>query len=285
MNNVVGHREGRGGSMQGLVFVTWEKFLMEHFGETFVTLYRKAIKQAPSDAPLLSRTYTDEALQTAVEAAAKLAKTGKRHMLYEYGRYFMTCPLVNHLCGYIFSRVHNARDMILVMRKAHAQMQQGNRGMVPPLFSCIPLTGNPNGITVIYNDPHRLCPLLHGAIVGVGEYYKERAQVKERSCMLNGDKFCQFDVVFEASNAVNSKETRAQQEQKLRQQQTESLVLTALPYAQKDAPSLLELQKVLELRPLTLLEALNHLHFVGLISMQPARELMSRRYWRAQLLL
>jgi hypothetical protein len=103
--------------------------------------------------------------------------------------------------------------------------------------------------------------------------------------MLKGDKFCQFDVLFEDSNHTRLKETDAQQKQRLQQQETEKRVLMALPYTQKEARSLLELQKALEMRPLTLLEALNHLQFVGLISMQPARELVSRRYWRVQMFL
>jgi len=277
--------EGGGGSMQGLILVTWEKFLTDHFGDAFVTLYRKAIKQAPSDAPLVSRTYADEVIQTAIITAVKLANTDTQHMLYEFGRYFMISPLVNHLCGYIFSRIHNARDMVLVMRKAHTQIDQSNNSVAPPLFTCIPLDGKPNGITVIYENPYRLCALLHGAIVGSGEYYKERVLVKECSCMLKGDPSCQFEVIFEASDHTRPKETAAQQQRRLQQQETENRVLMALPSTQREAPSLLHLQKALGLRPLVLLEALNHLQFVGLISMQPARELVERRYWRRQMLL
>jgi predicted hydrocarbon binding protein len=268
--------------MQGLVFVIWEKFLAAQFGETFVTLYRKSIKQAPSDAPLISKTYSDENLKRAVEAAAKLAGKDVHAMLYEYGRYFMTSPLVNHLFGYIFSRVHNAHDMILVMRKTRTQNPQS---AIPPLFTCMQIDNQPNTLRIIYDSPRQLCAFLHGAIVGTGKYYKEHIHVEECFCMLKGDAFCQFDVTFEANNPQRLKENTVQHAQRRKQQQVENRVLVALPYAQQDAPSLLELQKALELRPLTLLEALNHLHYVGLISMRPARELMSRRYWRTQLLL
>jgi len=269
--------------MQGLILVTWESFLSHQFGEAFVTLYRKSLKQAPSEAPLVSRTYADEVLPKAVEAAAGLAKIDTQRMLYEYGRYFMTSPLVNHLCGYIFSRIHNAHDMILVMRKAYTQIGHYN-GVAPPLFACVPLDSKPNGLTVIYESPRRLCAFLHGAIVGIGEYNKERVLVKERYCMLKGDGSCRFDVIFEASNQTRPKETEAQQKQRLQRQEIENRVLMALPYTPNKASSLLELQQMLGLRPLTLLEALNHLQFVGLISMLPARELTARRYWRSQML-
>ena len=271
--------------MQGLVLVTWEKFLTDQFGEAFVTLYRKSIKQAPFGAPLVSQTYADEVLQMAVEAAVKLANIDTRRILYAYGRYFMTSPLVNHHYGYIFSRVHNARDILLVMSKAHTQMGLGGMGITLPLFTCTPLDGKPDGMTLIYEGPYQLCALLHGAIIGAGEYYKERVLVKERFCVLKGDKSCLFDVMFAANSHTRLNETDVQQQQRLQQQETEYRVLLALPYTQIEARSLLELQQSLALRPLTLLEALNHLQFVGLISVQPARELVARRYWRTPPLL
>jgi hypothetical protein len=122
-------------------------------------------------------------------------------------------------------------------------------------------------------------------MIGAGEYYKERVLVKERSCMLKGDKSCQFEVIFEASSQPHPKETDAQQKQRRQQQEIENRVFMALPYTPNEARSLLELQKALELRPLMLLEALNHLQFVGLISMLPAREMTARRYWRSQMYL
>jgi hypothetical protein len=271
--------------MQGLILVTWEKFLTDRFGDAFVALYRKAIKQAPSDTPLVSRTYTDEVLQTAIIVAVKLAKIDIQHILYEYGRYFMISPLVNHLYGYVFSRIHNTRDLILVMRKAHMHIGQHNKETSRPLFTCTPLGDKTNGLTVIYESPYQLCALLHGAIVGTGEYYKERVLVTECSCMLKGDKFCRFDVIFEASNHTRPKETAIQQKQRRERQDNEFRVLMALPYTSAEAPSLLELQKALQLRPLALLEALNHLQFAGLISMLPASELVNRRYWRTPTLL
>src|SRR5579875_1685858 len=75
--------------MHGLIFVTWERYLSERFGETFLKDYREAIGETPATSPLASRTYSDDVLIAGVETVCKLTGTPLDTLLWEYGRYFM----------------------------------------------------------------------------------------------------------------------------------------------------------------------------------------------------
>jgi hypothetical protein len=277
--------------MHGLVFVTWEKYLLERFGSTILSSYRNAIGETPINAPLASKIYDDEMLLAGVGTACRITGLPAHTILREYGRYFMLNGLTNHLCAYLLTRVHSGRELLLVMRDAHNQMHYSSESITPPLFSYEPLTGLPNGIVLIYDSPRQLCPVLYGAVEGAAERYGEKVTIIEQSCMKKGADVCRLELHFTPG-------TRAIQEppeqllQQLMQQQLADLVLTLLPH--KDGVTFLELHQLLQnyrapsepVRPSALLKALRHLQYAGLVAStanQPGDNLTQRRYWRAPL--
>src|SRR5271165_5910566 len=104
--------------MHGLIFVTWEKYLSERFGETLLKDYRAAIGETAATSPLASRTYSDDVLLAGVQAACELTMMPLERLLWEYGRYFMLNGLTSHLCAYLLTKVNNGRDLLFMMRKA-----------------------------------------------------------------------------------------------------------------------------------------------------------------------
>lgn len=267
--------------MQGLMFVLWEHFLTDFFGELFTTRYRQSINQEPSTAPKLSRSYTDDTLFQAVKAAARLAHVDEQFMYYEYGRYFIKNPLVHRLYHSAVSHAKNSRDMLRVLSSALTPIPQTNEEIALPSFTCISTKGQANSLTISTINKQQLCGLLQGAIIGIGEIYKKRVRVKEHSCTRKGDAICQFEAIFESSQPQLPPPASQQRQQQIQLQQIEERILLTLPYTQQSAISHLELQKTLTIRPVTLLQALNHLQSSGLIATQPAYEIMFRRYWRA----
>ncbi len=277
--------------MHGLIFVTWEKYLSERFSETVLKDYREAIGETAATSPLASRTYSDEVLLAGVAAASKLTKTPLDTLLWEYGRYFMINGLTSHLCAYLLTKVNNGRDLLLLMRKAHAQMRRLPDGLTPPLFEYQAISEEYNGLSLIYDSPRQLCTLLWGAIEGAAQRYGQRVQVVEASCMKRGAPVCHFDLRFSIpiSNPLESLETPEQIAKRANQQQMANLVLSVLPT--EYGLTLTELQEHLrtwevkqqQVRPALLLEALRHLQHAGLVSStanQPGDNLENRRYWR-----
>ena len=278
--------------MHGLIFVTWEKFLAERFGSPLFNMYRATIGETPATSPLASRVYDDETLVAGVGAACQLTGLSADMMLREYGHYFMINGLTSHLCAYLLTQVHSGRELLLVMRDAHAQMRRTPDSLTPPLFSYEVIASDPRAFALIYDSPRKLCPVLLGAIEGAAERYGEKVKVAERTCMKRGAEVCRFETRFFSSSATQQwqQETPEQQARHRAQQQLADLVLSALPVS--NGITLVELQRMLhrwqaysnQLRPSVLLEALNHLLHVGLVSStanQPGDNLTLRRYWRA----
>lgn len=277
--------------MHGLIFVTWEKYLAERYGETFLKDYREAIGETASTSPLASRTYSDEVLLASVRTACELTGVSVDTILWEYGRYFIINGLTSHLCAYLLTRVRNGRDLLLMMRKAHAQMRRLPDGLTPPLFEYQAISSSPNELSLIYDSPRHLCTLLWGAMEGAAQRYGQRVQVVEVSCMKHGAPVCRFDLRFSTpiSRPLEALETPEQIAKRANQQQLANLVLSVLP--KEYGLTLLELQEHLgvweiksdQLRPALLLEALHHLQHAGLVSStanQPGDNLSNRRYWR-----
>ncbi len=100
--------------MHGLIFVTWEKFLFERFGSSFLTTYRAIIGETAATAPLTSRVYDDEALLVGVDAACQLTGLPAEALLRAYGCYFMINGLTSHLCAYLLTKVQtNLRSSMI----------------------------------------------------------------------------------------------------------------------------------------------------------------------------
>src|SRR5438094_6488978 len=157
--------------MHGLIFVTWEKYLSERFGASLLYKYRAAIGETPAQSPLASRVYNDETLLAGVGAACKLTGLPADVLLQEYGRYFMLNGLTSHLCAYLLAQVHSGRDLLLTMRKAHAQMRRTPDELAPPLFSYEAISADPSEFALIYDSPRKLCAVLLGAIECAAERY------------------------------------------------------------------------------------------------------------------
>ncbi len=277
--------------MHGLIFVTWEKYLCERYSGTVLKHYREEIGETAATSPLASRTYGDEVLLKGVEVACKLTGTSLDTMLWEYGRYFMLNGLTSHLCAYLLTRVDNGRDLVLMMRKAHAQMRRLPDGLTPPLFKYEVHSPSPHEVSLVYDSPRKLCALVWGAVEGAAQRYGQRVQVVEVSCMKRGASACCFNLRFSppTSKPLELLETPEQIAKRTNQQQLANLLLSVLPT--EYGLTLMELRghlRVWEMkpeqsRPALLLEGLRLLQHVGLVSStanQPGDNLSNRRYWR-----
>jgi hypothetical protein len=278
--------------MQGLIFVTWEKFIAERFGPGLLKAYRNAIGETAATAPLATHVYDDETLLLGVATASRLTGLAAPMLLREYGRFFILNGLTSHLCAYLLSRVKSGRELLLVMRDAHTQMRRTPDALTPPIFGYEVLSStNPNDFALIYDSQRMLCPVLLGAIEGAAQRYKEQVIIVEQTCMRHGAAVCRFEVSFRPLQTQEplQLETTEQRVHRQQKQQLADMVLFALP--ERDGITLLDLQKVLRgssigiyVRPSTLLEALQHLQFVGLAASTPGQieqDMIARRYWRA----
>jgi heme-NO-binding protein len=274
--------------MHGLIFVTWEKYLAERFSGSMIRQYQDTIGRTPSTAPLASHVYEDDLLLSAVTAMHQISRLPVDTLLQEYGHYFIINGLTRHLCAYILNQVHSARDLLLAMHDAHEQMGRLPDGLAPPLFKYAAYPGRENELTLIYDSPRKLCPLLIGAIEGAAERYGEQTAILEQTCMRRGDPVCTVKIRF-ARSSSEPQDTPEQVERQKEKLHFAQVILSYLPY--DGGFTLVELQKTLALRgikqkwtrPALLLEALHHLHHAGLVATTANHvgdDFAHRRYWR-----
>jgi Haem-NO-binding len=279
--------------MHGLIFVTWERYLLERFGSSFLNEYRAAIGETPANAPLASRVYDDATLLAGVGVVTNLSQLPTNTLLREYGHYFIINGLTSHLCAYLLGQVHSGRELLLMMRKAHEQMGRTPDSITPPLFGYEVLASDPKGLTLIYDSARHLCPVLHGCIEGAAERYGEKVQIVETTCMTHDATACRFNVRFFApsSGPFSHYESPELIARRNARRQLADMVLSILPT--QDGITLQELQSIMlqwlqfnpqQSRPSVLLESLRHLQHAGLVASsanQPGDFLANRRYWRA----
>ncbi len=278
--------------MQGIIFVTWERFLTERFGSALLNAYRSAIGETAATAPLTSKVYDDATLLIGVSAACQLTGMSATMILREYGHYFVLNSLTDHLCAYLLTQVHNGRELLIAMRDAHAQMRRTPDALTPPVFGYEINPHDPEELVLFYDSPRQLCAVLYGAIKGAAERFGEHAKIVESSCMKRGAPMCRFEVSFQpgAYDAQHQSESPEMKRQHLMQRNLADLILHTLPY--QGGMTLLELHAILQkrsrdhsnVRPSIILEALHHLQFAGLVAStanKPEDDLMHRRYWRA----
>ncbi|HEX4208487.1 MAG TPA: heme NO-binding domain-containing protein [Ktedonobacteraceae bacterium] len=274
--------------MHGLIFVTWEKYLGERFGTHLLNRYRAALEETPLHTPVASHVYSDETLLTGVGMASTLTAQPAEVLLREYGRYFILNSLTSHLCAYLLRKVHTSRELLLMMRQAHAQMRLTPEALTPPLFEYAAHPTDPQGLTLIYDSPRQLCSVLVGAIEGAAQRFGEEVEVVERTCMRKGASACRFEIRFmPPAQPVQDIPETTQRHQA--QQHLANQVLAALPRDEYTSCTLMELHHALKPmlnhpRLSVLLEAIYHLQYAGLVAStasQPGDNLTNRRYWRA----
>ena len=279
--------------MHGLVFVTWEKFLRERFGYSVLVAYREAVEGTEASVALVSRIYDDVVLLKGITAVTKVTGKPVNILLREYGRYFLNNSLTNRLCTYLLARVNNARDLLLMMRTAHAQMRRTADAMVPPVFVYEALSDNPNELLLTYDSHRQLCPVLCGCIEGAADRFGEKVIIVERTCMQQGASACLLEVHFSGLDVSKQPvENIAVQIRHREQKHIANTILRVLPF--EDGVTLRDLEILLrarssiplhQIRPSILLSAVSHLQHAGLVTSTanvPGDILPSRRYWRVQ---
>lgn len=278
--------------MLGLIFMTWEKYLSERFGNALLQYYRAQMGETSATALMASRYYDDELMLQGVSLISQITHLPVDTLLHEYGRYFVTNALTGKLCAYLLSQIHSGRELLLAMRDTHTRLRVAFEGASPPVFEYGTST-DPNKVVLIYRSKRHLCPLLHGTIEGAALRYNEYVHVVERTCTRQGADVCCFEALFFPNKQRSAYiQTSEQEYQQHFQKQFADLIFSALPsYGQGAGTTLLEMRTLLAARglhfyyqrPAVMFEAIQHLQFAGLVmsdSNNYSDGMMTRRYWR-----
>jgi hypothetical protein len=182
--------------MHGLIFVTFERYLAERFNSDVVQTYHEALDDESARRLLTNRVYADADWLAGMNAVSRATQISVDQLLREYGRNYILNALTGSLCAYLLNRVHCARDLLLLMRKAHWQLAHAIEGVDPPIFDYKAITPDMNSLVLVYTSPRHMCPLLIGSIEGAAERYHEKVSFDERTCMKTGAPSCRIRGTF-----------------------------------------------------------------------------------------
>lgn len=158
--------------------------------------WEKVKKLAKCEEPFFSANedYPDQMTLDLASAASEVSGLPLETVLVEFGKFWVlntgaeSYPTFFRLAG------KTAREFLLNMDKVHKQVTKNILNAKPPRFEYEEL---PDGRLLIhYRSKRRLCAVLRGLILGVGVYFDEELQVKETSCVNNGNPQCTMEVTF-----------------------------------------------------------------------------------------
>ncbi len=74
----------------------------------------------------------------------------------------------------------------------HSVVRLKNPGAKPPALICT--RQGEKSITINYSSPRNMCSVAKGIINGLANHFREEIEIRENSCMLNGDAHCTLQV-------------------------------------------------------------------------------------------
>jgi hypothetical protein len=179
--------------MKGVINKGIQELVENRFGEgAWEAICEEAGCDEPSFSP--SSDYPDEMTMGLIAAAAKHANLSTDEVMMEFGKHWVpntgkkSYPTLFALAG------NNARDFLARMDRVHAQATLSIPGFRPPKLTPEDLPDG--GLAIHYTSERKLCPVLHGLILGVGIYFGETLSVTQTRCTRNGDPECVFEVRF-----------------------------------------------------------------------------------------
>jgi len=179
--------------MKGIINKGVQDFVTEKFGsESWDRIKSLAGCSEPFFAA--SHDYPDETTLALVEASSKLSGLSPEEVMVEYGRYVVPNTLKRHYATYLKLAGSSPREFLLNMDRVHSEVTKSIADAKPPRFEYEEL---PDGrLLMHYHSSRRLCSVLRGLILGVGDLFGQILEVKETSCMQRGADRCTMEVTF-----------------------------------------------------------------------------------------
>jgi hypothetical protein len=94
-----------------------------------------------------------------------------------------------------FSGHDSARQFLLTVNdRIHPEIAKIYPGAAPPALE---FDSSAHDVLLMkYESRRRFCPLVHGLIEGIADFFCETATIKQTRCMLHGAKKCTFKITF-----------------------------------------------------------------------------------------
>ncbi len=179
--------------MKGIVNKGIQELAEAKFG---AEAWEKVKELAKCEEPFFSASedYPDQMTLDLANAASKVSGLPLETVLVEFGKFWVPNTAAESYPAFFKLTGKTAREFLLNIDRMHKHVTKNILNTKPPSFEYEEL---PDGRLLIhYRSERSLCAVLYGMILGVGIHFDEELQVKETTCMNNGDPQCIMEVTF-----------------------------------------------------------------------------------------
>jgi hypothetical protein len=178
--------------VHGVVFSSFRDFVTEGYGSAATNEVFSGCRPY-----LLSQAYPDEDLLTLIGRAVELSGREAEDLVFDFG-VFTAETTFTRLYPAFFAISGSAREFLLTVEtRIHELVRATIPNASPPQLHVT--ERGPDGVSIDYTSPRKLCVLLRGLLEGTARHYGETATVAEPRCMLRGDDRCTFEVALSAA--------------------------------------------------------------------------------------
>lgn len=178
--------------MKGIVFVKFNEFIEELWGEEFWdTLLNEA--DLPSEGIYTTvETYNDDELFTLIGLVVEKKNISSKDAQFAFGKWvfkelYNAAPPGVHDFKDVFEFLHAVQDFI------HVEVKKLNPDALLPEFEF--LAESANALSFHYQSPRKLCYFCEGVVHGLAEHTEQKIEVSQSECEHQGDKRCVIEVV------------------------------------------------------------------------------------------
>ena len=180
--------------MKGIIFNILEDFIIDNFGEEHLGAIIDNAQLSTSDPFVGPQFYPDEDLFRIATSACELLEAELSDVLRAFGRYSFS-KLKAH-CPVSLRHITNGQDLLFALDKViHVEVKKLSAEAQPPKFS---FRQCDDVYVLRYSSERKICPFVEGMLFGIGDEYSSYVSYDKQCCMLDGDDYCEYYVVFSA---------------------------------------------------------------------------------------
>lgn len=177
--------------MKGVIFTTFEAFVIDRFGEEFLDELFEASELKTDEAFVAPGTYPDEDLLSLVANASRMAGLEPATALRAFGRFAfprLALSLPDLRAEYETPRelLRNVDDIIHVeVRKLWPEAE------TPRILV---LEESEAAMRVRYVSERGLCAVFEGLVAGLGDFFTVSIESEHLECLHDGANACEFEI-------------------------------------------------------------------------------------------
>lgn len=174
--------------MHGIIFNQLRTYAQARIGEQgWETIVKEA--KLPSRIYLAFQSYSDEEVVALVHAASRVTGRSVRFLLEDFGEFIV--PGLMKIYRGVIQPGWGILEVVENVERIHEKVRKESHAQ-PSRLDCHRVDAST--VRVVYASPRKMCGMGIGLVRGLALALGQRVDVKEKQCMHDGARHCEFIV-------------------------------------------------------------------------------------------